>query len=310
MNMPQISIIVPVYNTEKYINKCIDSIIGQTYKDWELILVDDGSPDHAGDICDEYALKDSRIRVIHKKNGGVSSARNAGLEAACGRWIYFCDSDDYLFDRSLQILASGLSDDVEMSLAGYTEVSPEGEVLYSVDAYRKEILSLKDIFVLYFSPSEYKFQGYLVNRLFSNEIIQRHNLRFNENIYYKEDGLFIVQYLCQMKKKACYTTESVYNYVIHPGSAMTNALSGVSAKFLTNLDARILSLNVIETEYPEPDVIALAKRSVFDFGLWVIWIMRQNRKINHRILLGIYSKIISSIGLISFGSLMFKKIIK
>ena len=113
-----------------------------------------------------------------------------------------------------------------------------------------------------------------------------------------------------MKKKACYTTESVYNYVIHPGSAMTNALSGVSAKFLTNLDARILSLNVIEKEYPEPDVIALAKRSVFDFGLWVIWIMRQNRKINHRILLGIYSKIISSIGLISFGSLMFKKIIK
>ncbi len=308
--MPRISIIVPVYNTEKYINKCIDSIIGQTYKDWELILVDDGSPDHAGVICDEYALKDSRIKVIHKENGGVSSARNTGLNAACGKWIYFCDSDDFLFDNSLQILVSGLSDDVEMSLAGYTEVSPEGEVLYSVDTHRKDILSLKEIFVLYFTPSEYKFQGYLVNRLFSNEIIQRYNLRFNEKIYYKEDGLFIIHYLCLMKKKACYTTESVYNYVIHHGSAMTNALSGVSPKFLTNLDARILSLNVIEMEYPEPEVIVLAKRSVFDFGLWVIWIMRQNRKFDFKVLFRIYSKIISSIGLISFGSLMFKRIIK
>ena len=94
--MSKVSIIVPVYKVEQYLARCIDSILAQTYKDWELLLIDDGSPDRSGFICDEYATKDPRIRVFHKENGGVSSARNIGIESSHGEWIYFLDSDDYV----------------------------------------------------------------------------------------------------------------------------------------------------------------------------------------------------------------------
>lgn len=93
---PKISIIVPVYEVEPYIHKCVDSILAQTFTDFELILVDDGSPDNCGEICDEYEENDSRIRVIHKENGGPSSARNAGLNIAKGDYIGFVDSDDWI----------------------------------------------------------------------------------------------------------------------------------------------------------------------------------------------------------------------
>lgn len=94
--LPKISVIVPIYKAEKYLRRCINSVLAQTNEKWELILVDDGSPDNCGKICDEYALKDSRIRVFHKENGGVSSARNMGLDNACGEWITFLDADDYI----------------------------------------------------------------------------------------------------------------------------------------------------------------------------------------------------------------------
>ena len=93
---PKISIIVPVYNVEKYIHKCINSILDQSLTEFELILVDDGSPDRSGEICDEYSKKDNRIKVIHKSNGGVSSARNIGIDKACGEYIGFVDPDDYI----------------------------------------------------------------------------------------------------------------------------------------------------------------------------------------------------------------------
>ena len=94
--MSLISVIVPVYNVEKYLEACIDSILQQTYEKIEIILVDDGSTDSCGKICDEYASKDSRLKVLHKGNGGLSSARNAGIKVATGEWITFIDSDDYI----------------------------------------------------------------------------------------------------------------------------------------------------------------------------------------------------------------------
>ncbi|MDT6814838.1 glycosyltransferase, partial [Enterococcus faecium] len=94
--MCEISIIVPVYKVEKYLRKCVDSILAQTFTDFEVILVDDGSPDNSGKICDEYAEKDNRVRVIHKENGGLSSARNAGIDVARGKYLGFVDSDDYI----------------------------------------------------------------------------------------------------------------------------------------------------------------------------------------------------------------------
>lgn len=117
--MPKISVIVPVYNVEKYLNKCIESILNQTFKDFELILVDDGSPDNCGTICDEYALKDNRIKVIHKENGGLSDARNAGINISQGEYIMFVDSDDYITEQMIEILYNAIiSDNSDIALCG------------------------------------------------------------------------------------------------------------------------------------------------------------------------------------------------
>ena len=99
-----ISVIVPVYNTEKYLHRCVDSILAQTFTDFELLLIDDGSTDSSGAICDESAQKDSRVRVFHKENGGVSSARNLGLDKAKGKWVTFVDSDDWIKESFLNKL--------------------------------------------------------------------------------------------------------------------------------------------------------------------------------------------------------------
>lgn len=101
---PTVSVIVPVYRAEEYLNRCVDSILAQTFTDFEVILVDDGSPDHCGEICDDYARRDPRVRVFHKENGGVSSARNVGLNHACGEWIAFVDADDWILPHYLEAI--------------------------------------------------------------------------------------------------------------------------------------------------------------------------------------------------------------
>ena len=120
---PLISVIVPVYGVEAYLNQCIDSILAQTHKNLEIILVDDGSPDRCPTICDEYARKDSRVRVIHKKNGGLSDARNAGLEIATGEYIGFVDSDDWIMSDMFEYLLKGiLGYEAEISYCGFVNV--------------------------------------------------------------------------------------------------------------------------------------------------------------------------------------------
>lgn len=131
--MPTISVIVPVYNVEKYIHRCVDSILSQTFQDFELILVDDGSLDNCGAICDKYAAKDSRIRVIHKENGGLSSARNAGIDAARGDYLFFMDSDDVIHPDCLRILMECISQTgAEIALGEFARF--EGE-MPSADSY-------------------------------------------------------------------------------------------------------------------------------------------------------------------------------
>ena len=123
-----ISVIVPVYKVEKYIHKCVDSIINQTYKNLEIILVDDGSPDECGKICDEYAEKDNRIIVIHQKNSGQCVARNMGLKKMSGEYVAFVDSDDYLEKDYLQKMREGIQDK-QMAISGFKQVDFYGNVL-------------------------------------------------------------------------------------------------------------------------------------------------------------------------------------
>ncbi len=123
-----ISVIVPVYKVEKYLSACVDSILAQTHKELEIILVDDGSPDNCGVMCDEYARKDSRVRVIHKENGGLSDARNAGLAVCRGDYIGFVDSDDYIAPDMYETLAAfAEKEDLDVAACGFTNVWPDHE---------------------------------------------------------------------------------------------------------------------------------------------------------------------------------------
>lgn len=127
LGIPQISILVPVYNVEKYLRRCIDSVIKQDFQDWEMVLVDDGSPDKSPLICDEYSSLDKRIKTVHKTNGGLPSARLVGFQKAKGKYLVFLDSDDFLLDNALSILYAKIEEGYDMVRAGYRMIQSENE---------------------------------------------------------------------------------------------------------------------------------------------------------------------------------------
>lgn len=144
--MPTISVIVPVYKVEAYLDRCVESILAQTFKDFELILVDDGSPDNCPAMCDAWAEKDSRIKVIHKENGGLSDARNVGFEASCGEWISFIDSDDYVHANMLQALYNAVqAHGVKVSTCGFAATA--GEPLEDNPDLTANLWSAEDFYV-------------------------------------------------------------------------------------------------------------------------------------------------------------------
>ena len=144
-----ISVIVPVYKVEPYLRRCIDSILCQTYRDFELILVDDGSPDNCGAICDEYATKDSRVVVIHQENGGLSAARNAGIDASKGEYLSFVDSDDWIHPEMLQWLLRAIqSNHVPISVCGFQETDGRTVAIAATD-FAAQMLDTEQFFVSY-----------------------------------------------------------------------------------------------------------------------------------------------------------------
>ncbi len=194
--MPELSIIVPVYKVEPYLPKCIDSILAQTFTDFELILIDDGSPDRCGEICDEYAAKDSRIVVIHQENKGVSAARNAGLDIAKGEYIGFVDSDDWIEKTMYKRLISIMqADDTDIAICGCKQRKESGEFLYN-DFFNEGSYNHDQLLRAMISIPN-PIGGVLWNKLFKRRIIG--SLRFCENMKNCEDGLFIVQTLVETK---------------------------------------------------------------------------------------------------------------
>lgn len=145
--MELISVIIPVYNTEKYLKKCVDSFLNQTYKNLEIILVDDGSTDNSPKMCDEYAQVNSRIRVIHKKNGGLSDARNVGIEASHGRLITFFDSDDFVDEDYIQYLYILKKEaNVELSVCAYNVTDEDGNILFTMNSKEDKLLTKEEFF--------------------------------------------------------------------------------------------------------------------------------------------------------------------
>lgn len=250
----KISIIIPIYNTEAYLPRCIDSILSQSFTDYELILINDGSIDNSGSICDKYAQQDNRIKVFHQKNGGLSSARNTGLDHAQGEWIYFVDSDDELKPDGLQTLVNCISEDVDMVMGGYEQYNLDGNLIETEKNHETLTLSRRDSLLVLFPDHsiQYSYLGYVWIRLFRNRIIQDHGLRFDTSIRIKEDTLFVTQYLCKSNGKTRFTTTPVYKYIAQASSEMNSLMIKYNPKYVSSFDALVKMYSAIR-QLPELD---------------------------------------------------------
>lgn len=209
--MATISVIVPVYNVETYLRKCIDSILSQSMADIEILLVDDGSTDSSGRICDEYAQKDNRIRVIHKDNGGLSDARNAGIEAAKGAWIGFVDSDDYIAPDMYETLYRALlQEDADLSICNVTYVDENDAEIPERNTFRPvkdEILSMEGAFGKLGSKSGYIFVAACF-KLYRRQLFE--SLRFQKGKIIEDE--YIVHHVFGSCKKIVCVSKPLYYY--------------------------------------------------------------------------------------------------
>ena len=215
--MKKLSIIIPVYNVEKYLKKCIDSLIDQDEQDFEILLIDDGSPDKCGAICDEYANKDSRIKVFHKENGGVSSARNLGLDNASGEYITFVDSDDAVTLNYVSSIFSFVKKNADLTIFGVVRDTGKNHFIYKKQFENQIYEDIpRDMGKLF---SEFSFQaGSPVNKVFKRSIIEEHKIRFRTDLKVCEDMLFCLEYVKHIKTML-HTNSTLYTYICNPTSA-------------------------------------------------------------------------------------------
>lgn len=217
---PLISIIVPIYKVEKYLKECVDSILAQTYQNFELILVDDGSPDSCPAMCDEFAKRDSRVVVIHKENGGLSDARNAGLDIAKGEYIGFVDSDDYISPIMYETLINRiLTDQSDLAVCEYVRVYDSGEELKSNSLNQNTHNRC-------YTPNEFISELFLhcsgayvvtVNKLYHKDIFSK--LRFPVGKQHEDE--FIIHHVLTQCEKVSYIEDKLYFYRQREGSIMS-----------------------------------------------------------------------------------------
>lgn len=214
-----VSIVVPVYNSATWLDQCVKSLLHQTYKKIEIILVDDESTDESGKICDYYSKQDDRVKVVHKENGGVSAARNKGLEVATGDWISFVDSDDYLsFDIIEQAIEIANMTDTDLICWNYVELlddeSIQGEPIY-IDTIKKEevisaiIAGYRNKFFLG------KYIRAVWGKLFKSKIIKKNNISFNEKLYIGEDAVFLLSYMDVIKNLTVCNKHGYYYRILN-----------------------------------------------------------------------------------------------
>jgi glycosyltransferase involved in cell wall biosynthesis len=193
-----ISIIVPIYNTETYLKRSVDSLLGQSYQDIEVWLVDDGSTDRSADICDEYAVLDNRVHVLHKANGGEASARNAGLARANGDYVMFCDSDDeYLPDAVADLARAMTQNDVDLVVGAYLEKTGDVTRCASTNQQRHTTPGIA-LRMLLTDPNPYGamyIMSTVNGSLFKRSILREHNITFDESFAVGSDSLFVCDYL-------------------------------------------------------------------------------------------------------------------
>lgn len=252
MNVPFISIIVPIYKVEKYLNRCIDSILSQTFTDFEVLLIDDGSPDRCGAICEQYAEKDHRVRVFHKENGGVSTARNMGIDNSIGKYLCFIDSDDYVENSYLQNFIDALEPDTDLVLQSFWRHYEEKQ------AVKTTILPAQTLtggyrLVQWLEDAKDVHNGFLWHRLFRADYIRNNHIRFQQGISFAEDGCFFIQYLKGLNKFKM-TSQLGYHYMIRQGS-----LTSAGKKVPLSLHDKVIRgyiTSMLDLDVPEYDKVA------------------------------------------------------
>ncbi len=223
--VPLVSIIVPVYNAEKYLNRCIDSILSQTMTDFELLLIDDGSKDNSGRICDEYAAKDVRVRAFHKPNGGVSSARNLGLDNAKGKWITFVDADDRCSCNYLEHLLSKVDDDTDLIISYAVICDSTGEKAEVYPEYRVNATNFERLFV----DSDMHWHTSPWAKLYRASIIYENSLRFNEMMHIGEDADFLFSFML-ITDKIYVSSDTDYYYTCDVSGSLTKRINTIDSE--------------------------------------------------------------------------------
>ncbi len=227
-----VSVIIPVYNSSQYLEKCVKSVINQTLENIEIILVDDCSTDNSYDLCKMLCEQDSRLCLVHcDVNKGVSSVRNAGLDVAAGEYVYFCDSDDYLEQDCLEFLLNLILQDrgYDLSICGFYINNNE----VREDNITPVVLNNKEAMGLIIGMNRYQPKGYLWNKLFKRSIILRSGIRFDENIHIGEDSLFCCLYIKHCNK-AIYSAVPKYHYCRNAVSVTRNMVDARSMTVLTS----------------------------------------------------------------------------
>lgn len=237
MNNPIVSIITPVYKVVNCLPKCIESVISQTFTEWEMILVDDGSPDRSGEICDEYALRDSRIKVLHKQNGGPSSARNLGIEHAQGKYIWFVDSDDWIEQEALSCIFNVMDNsNADVCFFCLNPIS-NSEVQVPFDFISIVGRNVDSVHYIGKQECAKAFvevemsggMGWTCNKWFKKSIIDENNIRFDTRFAIQEDHLFTLSYLLHVNH-VIITSYAPYNYVMQSGTLLTRKYSFENTK--------------------------------------------------------------------------------
>lgn len=229
--MPVISVIVPVYRVEAYLARCLDSVLAQTYPNWECILVDDGSPDGSGEICDQYAAKDARFRVVHRANGGLSAARNSGMRAASGEWYFFLDSDDWIHPNALALLLSAAEETAsEVALCDYIRVS-EWQEPQSVATSPREVLSGEEALQRLYRPHRTKYV-IATCKLWKRTLWE--NFSFPEGRIHEDEAT--APRLYWRASRVVFLDVPLYYYCYNPSSITTAPYSPHRLDFLTALE--------------------------------------------------------------------------
>lgn len=245
--MAEVSIIVPVYQVEKYIRQCVDSILAQTFTDFELILVDDGSKDQSGQICDEYARMDTRVKVIHKENGGAADTRNRGMDQSVGNYVMFVDSDDYIAPTMLECLYKNmLNENADIAACNYLYFFENDRQKDFATNVKSEVLTGSEIFYYRKNERNYGFWTVVWNKLMKRETVGK--VRFRSGKYYEDE--FWANEIYQMDIKIVTIPECLYYYRQHENSTMRQKKIARSLDIIEAFQERIY-IYLKEQKYAE-----------------------------------------------------------